>query len=131
MARYSWQYLEKDWQVAMNERVCYCGAHVRGPDSLPNGTYCGNDGECPIKNPCSCGHEDCPGLNQLNNKLRNESGNITIDSRLVSFFYELLRDHLPAGKVEKIVRNSENESNIQYTNGFLAQYALNLANRLK
>lgn len=64
-------------------------------------------------------------------KLRTDSGNITINSRLVSFLYELMRDHLPPGKVEEIIRSSEKESNVSYTNGWVAKYAENLANRLK
>ena len=62
--------------------------------------------------------------------LREQSGHVTIDSHLVSFLYELIRDHLPAGVVEKIVQESEYNSNIIYTNGWLAKYAENLANRL-
>jgi len=65
-----------------------------------------------------------------NAKLRESSGNIKINSKLVSFLYELMRDHLPPGKVEEIVRAS-NEPDVSYTNGWLAQYAEYLANRLK
>jgi hypothetical protein len=42
-----------------------------------------------------------------------------------------MRDHLPTGTVEEIVRASEQESEVIYTNGWLAQYAEDLANRLK
>lgn len=62
--------------------------------------------------------------------LRERSGSVTIDSRLVSFLYELMRDHLPAGVVGEIVLASEDESTITYSNGWLARYAEDLANRL-
>ncbi len=68
---------------------------------------------------------------EANDNLRESSGGVQINSKLVSFLYELMRDHLPAGTVEKIVRASEGESNVVYTNGWLAQYAEYLANRLK
>jgi hypothetical protein len=64
-------------------------------------------------------------------ELRERSGNVTIDSRLVSFLYELMRDHLPTGVVEEIILASENESEVTYSNGYLAKYAEDLANRLK
>lgn len=63
--------------------------------------------------------------------LRERSGSVNIDSRLVSFLYELMRDHLPTGVVEEIVLASENESSVNYTNGWLAKYAEDLALRLK
>lgn len=65
-----------------------------------------------------------------NAKLRESSGNVQINSKLVSFLYELMRDHLPPGQVEALVRAS-NIPDVSYTNGWLAQYAENLANRLK
>lgn len=63
--------------------------------------------------------------------LRKQSGNVTIDSRLVGFLYDLMRDHLPPGVVEKLVQESEDNSTITYTNGWLAKYAEYLANRLQ
>lgn len=62
--------------------------------------------------------------------LRTRSGNVTYNSKLVSFLYSLLRDHLPAGEVEEIVQASQVEE-VAYTNGYLAQYAKDLAERLK
>ena len=63
--------------------------------------------------------------------LRLRSGHVQIDSKLVSFLYELMRDHLPAGVVEHLVQEASQESKVVYTNGWLAQYAQDLANRLK
>jgi hypothetical protein len=61
--------------------------------------------------------------------LRSESGSVDINSKLVSFLYELMRDHLPPGKIEDIVRRSQ-DNDVEYTNGWLANYALNVATRL-
>lgn len=69
--------------------------------------------------------------NSNNDLLREESGNITINSKLVSFLYELMRDHLPAGIVQELVNNSINNDDVIYTNGYLAKYAEYLANKLK
>ena len=66
----------------------------------------------------------------MNQKLRIRSGEVNIDSKLTSFLYELMRDHLPPGEVETLVKNSETESQCQYTNGWLALYANDLAKRL-
>lgn len=70
---------------------------------------------------------------QANTRMREESGNVTIDGdKIVSFFYELLRDHLPVGTVESIVRNVLSEDKrIVYTNGWLANYAKYVAARLR
>lgn len=62
--------------------------------------------------------------------MRKRSGNVNINSFLVSFLYELMRDHLPPGTVEEVVQNTLKESDCQYTNGWLAQYAQDIANRL-
>ncbi len=62
--------------------------------------------------------------------LKNRSGNVTIRNKLVSFLYGLLRDHLPAGSVEELVEDSQ-VSEVTYTNGWLAEYAQDVANRLK
>lgn len=63
--------------------------------------------------------------------LRERSGEVTINGKLVSFLYELMRDYLTPGEIEKIVQDSEDEPTVVYTNGWLAKYAEDLANRLK
>lgn len=65
-----------------------------------------------------------------NNSMRDRSGNIKINSKLVSFLYELMRDHMLIGDIEAIVRESEKDPNVTYTNGWLAKYAEDVANRL-
>jgi hypothetical protein len=64
-----------------------------------------------------------------NSELRLRSGEVDIDSKLVSFLYTLMRDHLPPGQVEAIVRDST-VPDVAYTNGWLAKYAEDLAKRL-
>lgn len=67
---------------------------------------------------------------KFNIDLYKASGEVQLDSKLVSFLYELLRDHIQPADMEKVMRNSLNESEVAYTNGWLAQYALYIANRL-
>jgi hypothetical protein len=58
------------------------------------------------------------------------------DVKLVAFLYDLMRDDLPLGRVEEIVRNCEKTlrgeplSEVTFTNGNLAAYAAELAERL-
>jgi hypothetical protein len=69
----------------------------------------------------------------LSSDLRKDSGGIKDTSKLVSFLYQLMRDNLPTGDVEKIMTEIDKEQGkeIRYTNGWLAQYAKNIAKRLK
>ena len=70
-------------------------------------------------------------LKENNLSLRNRSGNITINnSKLTSFLYVLMRDHLSFGQVENLVFDNQ-EPDVLYTNGWLAKYAEDIANRLK
>jgi hypothetical protein len=64
--------------------------------------------------------------------LRERSGNIRSNSKAVAFVYELLRDYLPSGTVEKIVYNSTgpNTEEFIFTNGYLAKYAIDIVERL-
>lgn len=64
-----------------------------------------------------------------NDTLRNASGDVAINSKTVSFLYQLMRDHLTPGVVEKLVRESD-EPDVRYTNGWLARYAEYLAKEL-
>lgn len=65
-------------------------------------------------------------------RLVEELRDATSKKNLVAFFYELMRDHLPIGVVEQLVRNCEMdpENPVIFTNGFLARYAQELAERL-
>lgn len=69
---------------------------------------------------------------QHNRNLREASGGTKDTRGLVAFLYELLRDHLPASKVEMLVRNSPTKDQPwQMTNGWLGRYAQDLAERLE
>jgi hypothetical protein len=63
-------------------------------------------------------------------RLRERTGDVKDNHRLVGFIYKLLRDHLPAGEVEELVRLSEFHTNASYANGHLARYAQDIADRL-
>lgn len=66
-------------------------------------------------------------------ELRRASGKVSYKDPLTSFLYVLMRDELPVGKVEILVREIESEKGMKavYTNGWLAKYAHNLANKLR
>ena len=70
----------------------------------------------------------------INSKLRKRSGEVEFKGRLTSFLYELMRDHMPPGQVEEMVRSIEASeamgTSILYSNGWLAKYADDLATRL-
>jgi predicted ATPase len=65
-----------------------------------------------------------------NGELREVSGNVVFNDALTSFLYELMRDHLSAGTVEEIVRNSTYNTEVLFTNGWLAKYANHLSEEL-
>lgn len=66
-------------------------------------------------------------------ELKEASGNFALSGDpLTVFFYLLMRDHVPAGKVEMVVREViEGAETMTFSNGFLAQYAQNLADELR
>ena len=66
-------------------------------------------------------------------QLKKRSGSIGSTSKLVSFLYELMRDEVPAGIVERILNNSTGpeSEHCTFTNGYLAQYAIDVAKRLE
>lgn len=71
-----------------------------------------------------------------NQRLRTVSGSVEYPTSdwLTSFLYTLMRDAAPVGEVEAIVREIEREApqgETVYTNGWLAQYAKHLADRLR
>lgn len=72
-------------------------------------------------------------------ELFERSGKVVGRSPLVSFLYDLMRDHLPPGVVERLVREAtlvgaetpHGHWATTYTNGWLAEYAKDLATRLQ
>lgn len=60
--------------------------------------------------------------------MRAASGRVDDSDPLATFFYLIMRDHLPSGVVEEVLRDSLGGG--QFTNGWLAQYAQFCASRL-
>jgi ATP-dependent Clp protease ATP-binding subunit ClpA len=76
--------------------------------------------------------QDNPYHQADNTALRERSGEVTSTHPLVTFLYLIIRDHLPAGTVEAVVREVSNDQQpTTFTNGYLAQYAQDLAERLQ
>jgi len=63
-------------------------------------------------------------------RMRKASGHFKSKNKTVSLLYELMRDHIPPGIIEGIMENVSDKECF-YTNGWLAQYAEDIANRLK
>jgi hypothetical protein len=64
-------------------------------------------------------------------RLRAKSGNIKSKDKLVCFLYILMRDYIPCGKVEEIMYEQISDEESVFTNGYLAKYAQDIAERLK
>ena len=70
-------------------------------------------------------------ISKINADLKLASGNVHSESKLVSFLYELMRDKLNPGAVQSILASVlAEEEDRHYCNGFLAQYAIYIANKL-
>lgn len=63
-------------------------------------------------------------------KMFDATGNVGYNDQLTSFLYELMRDHLPAGTVARIVMNCPCYTPTHFCNGHLAKFAHYLANEL-
>ena len=54
----------------------------------------------------------------------------TTNSKLVTFMYLLMRDHLPAGTIEQIIVDIDKQESFILSNGYLGQYAEDIEKRL-
>jgi len=64
--------------------------------------------------------------------IRERSEKVDSKSKLVSFLYVLIRDYVTPGNVESIMMQlKENGFPTEYSNGWLAKYAIDLEKRLK
>lgn len=65
--------------------------------------------------------------------LRSASCSVDSNDKLVDVLYTLMRDHIAVGVLEGLVQDAEKspEEIRQYSNGWLANYAKNLSDRLK
>lgn len=71
--------------------------------------------------------------NKENNEhIRKASGEVDDDRPLVSFLYILARDHVPIGVIEQIIVDQliVAEPGAAFTNGWIANWAKDLADRL-
>lgn len=68
-----------------------------------------------------------------NAKIKKDSGSVKLSGTIASLLYELMRDHVPPGIIEEVVRHVEAEGaeDIQCCNGWLGLYANYLALRLE
>lgn len=72
-------------------------------------------------------------VNRENNEhIRKASGEVGDERPLVSFLYILARDYLPIGVIEEIIVEHliVAEPGSEFTNGWMANWAQNLADRL-
>lgn len=78
------------------------------------------------------GSESSDSDHLLNLMMRRRSGSVRFSDDLTSFLYVLMRDQLSPGVVEELVREAENEQpHREFSNGWLANYAHDLAKRLR
>ena len=71
-------------------------------------------------------------MNKADNKrLREASGSVNSKSKVVSFMYLLGRDHLPLGTIEEIMMQCKTDEITEFSNGWLADYAKDIAKRLR
>ena len=68
---------------------------------------------------------------QYDRAFRKRTGSVNSRDPLVGFLYHVMRDHLPPGLVERLVREEHGVLESNYTNGHLARYAKDLAKRLR
>ena len=61
----------------------------------------------------------------------SRSGSIKSKDKFVCFLYILMRDYLPSGDVEEIIQKQISEKESTFCNGWLAEYAKDVAKRLK
>jgi hypothetical protein len=64
--------------------------------------------------------------------IRQRSGTINSDDRVVALLYILLRDgDVAPGRLEEVVQGMDAVQVYQYSNGWIARYALDVAERLR
>ena len=66
--------------------------------------------------------------------IRERSGSVNSKDPLVTFLYILMRDELTPGRIEEIIKEHvqpEKRESSQFSNGWLATYARDIAARLR
>lgn len=70
--------------------------------------------------------------NGRDERMNRASGEVSSDDRLVVFLSVLMRDHLTAGIVEKILEDHcKFEGTCYFDNGWIAEHAKDIAKRLR
>lgn len=64
-------------------------------------------------------------------RIRKVSGTITSEDNFVKFLYILLRDYVHPGDIETILRDFNYKEEAIFSNGWLAEYAKDIVDRLK
>lgn len=65
-----------------------------------------------------------------NESVRERSGAVESSDPRVAFLYLLMRDHLPAGIVDNLIKDINKGTTKIFTNGWLAKYAIDLVERI-
>lgn len=65
-------------------------------------------------------------------EMRKRSGDVDSSDPVVALLYVLLRDYMPAADIEKAIQivASDADARFEFTNGWLANYALDMRDRL-
>ena len=63
--------------------------------------------------------------------LKTSSGSVASTDPLVAFLYDLMRDFISPGDVEKIIESNYGEKEFHFSNGWLANYAKNIVEALR
>lgn len=64
--------------------------------------------------------------------LHKRSGQVESDDPFVSFFYSLMRDHVPVGSIGALIASlAEHGPPYDFTNGWLAQYAADVVAEIR
>jgi len=71
-------------------------------------------------------------MNEQMKKLRKRSRNINSGDKLVAFLYDIMRDYMTCGEIEEAMLNiKEEKTEYEFCNGYLANYAKDVAKRLR
>lgn len=63
--------------------------------------------------------------------LKEASGAIKISNKLAGFLYDLMRDKITPGEIQTLLGfQNYSDKEVEYSNGWLASYALYVANQL-
>jgi hypothetical protein len=65
-------------------------------------------------------------------ELRKRSRSINSKDKLVAFLYDIIRDYMTCGEIEEAMLHiKEDGTEYEFSNGYLANYAKDIARRLR